>query len=105
MEKQPKKSIDINLSKLFSDLFKQYNFAIFVIIIFGGLIYAVLDFTETLTKPFNETSTSINSTNAQTDYTTIFDQKTIDNLNKLNTPTNNTTDQPLPSGRVNPFSE
>jgi len=104
-----KKNVKINPIKSISNLLKRYNLVLFIIIVVCGLIYAILMLTNILIEPSADSAQTSTATSSSTDNsnnnTTVFDQKTIDNLNKLKTSANNTGDQTLPAGRVNPFSE
>lgn len=77
----------------------RYNLVIFIVVVASGLIAAVLTLNSIVRIPFSDTY------NSQSNGTTAFDQNTIDRINKLQTSDSNAVDQPLPSGRINPFSE
>jgi len=109
MKKNVKKNVKINPIKSIGSLFKRYNLVLFIVIVVCGLIYAILMLTNILIEPATDSAqtsaTTISGTDSINNSATVFDQKTIDNLNKLKTSAKNTGDQALPTGRVNPFSE
>ena len=96
-----KNTIKINPIKYIIGLIKRYNFTLFVVIAVGGLAFAILLLNEILTRPIDNLQPV--TTNSTSEIIT-FDQTTINQLNKLKT-SNNNTSQVLPSGRINPFSE
>ena len=76
----------------------RFNVIIFVVLVSGFLILAVITLDNILTQP-NVITTSPNSSSS------TFDMPTINRLQKLNTSANNNNYQTLPAGRTNPFSE
>lgn len=101
-----KKNIKTKPTKVILGLLKQYNFVLFIIIVVSGLIYAVLSLTNILIQPTDNSLTPTTSVLVDnSNNNTVFDQKTIDNINKLKASADNTADQTLPEGRNNPFSE
>ena len=85
----------INPIKNLKHVVGRYNFVIFVVIVSLTLIGSVTILTATLTQPKN------NITNGSSN----FDQATMDRLSGLETSTNNSNYNNLPSGRINPFFE
>jgi len=88
-----------NPMKPVSDFLSRYNLVIFIIIIVGGLIAAILDLSYILRSPYSTTDSNNTTNNNIT-----LDNATINKLNKMKVSSENTT-QTLPSGRTNPFSE
>jgi len=76
----------------------RFNVTIFIVIVVGILVFCILILNGIMNKPpdiNNDSNTS----------TTKFDQTTINRLNKFKTSSENSSNQVLPSGRINPFSE
>lgn len=80
--------------KFIIHLIDRFNFVLFIVIVAGGLIFSILILNNILTQPYGS------DTNA-----TTFDRSTINRLMKLETSSNNTSHNNLPTGRINPFSE
>ncbi|NCQ54048.1 hypothetical protein COV88_02515 [Candidatus Saccharibacteria bacterium CG11_big_fil_rev_8_21_14_0_20_41_19] len=77
---------------------KKLSLVIFIIVIAGGLVYAIMTISSILTQPPSDSSKK--STNSAS-----IDQATVNRLNRYKTSDVNSTNQSLPSGRINPFSE
>lgn len=77
---------------------KKLSLVIFIIIIAGGLGFAIITINNILTQPPGD-SIKKSSNN------TSVDQGTINRLNRYKTSDANSTNKSLPSGRINPFSE
>lgn len=79
------------------NFFTRFNVVIFIVVVASGLIAAILIINGILQSPYKTTDNIIN--NGQT----TFDKSTIVQLDKLKTSDQNTADQALPTGRINPF--
>jgi len=90
-KKNPMKPIAAFLSR--------YNLIIFIIIIVGGLIAAILDLSYILRSPYGDADDNASTSNGIT-----LDTTTVNKLNNMKTSSENMT-QTLPSGRINPFSK
>ncbi len=84
------------LSKLIVGIFNNLKLVSFIVIMVIGLIFAIITLAEILNISTEESSTNTSSQQSQI---------TISDLNKLNVSSDNSTVKPLPSGRINPFSE
>ena len=93
-----KKSLNNPLRPIVN-IFYRYNLIMSIIIIGAGLVLAILTLSNILSLPYN----SANSSYASNE-TIKINQTTITSINKLKTSDNNS-NQTLPSGRINPFSE
>jgi len=93
----------INPIKSILNLIKRYNLVIFIVILAGGLTFAIIALTEMLNGP----TVIITQSTVVSDTVDIitFDQTTINRINNLKTAEENSGEQVLPSGRLNPFSE
>jgi len=78
---------------------KRYSLTIFIVITVGVLVFCILLLNNIMNQPLN------NGIYTSTNGTTTFDQATINRLNKFKTSNENSSDQALPSGKINPFSE
>lgn len=95
-----KKSPTTNPFKLMTNMSSSLGTTLFIVFIVAGLIVYVLNLTNIISGQSTESATP-----TTTNTITIFNQTTIDRLNKLNTSDNNTGNQAPTSGRTNPFSE
>ena len=84
------------ISKLIVGIFNNLKLVSFIVIMVIGLIFAIITLAEILNISTEESSTNTSSQQSQI---------TISDLNKLNVSSDNSTVKPLPSGRINPFSE
>ena len=84
------------LSKLIVGIFNNLKLVSFIVIMVIGLIFAIITLAEILNISTEESSTNTSSQQSQI---------TLSDLNKLNVSSDNSTVKPLPSGRINPFSE
>lgn len=100
-----KKNIKINPKEIITSIIKKSNLVIFIVIVSFGLIFVVNCLTNIFIPQQQTTNQQANSTQTNTGDTNKFDQATIDKINNLKTSIDNSGDQPLPSGRINPFSE
>lgn len=101
-----KKNIKFQPAKIIINIIKKSNLVIFIIIIAGGLLFVVNTMTNIFLAPAsNTTSTQNTPTTTPVNNSATFDQATVDNLNKLKSSSDNSGDQILPSGRINPFSD
>jgi hypothetical protein len=89
-----------NKTKPTVNIISKYNLAIFIVVVVSGLIGAILVLNYILRVPYDSSKYTPAITEA-----TSFDQTTITRINKLTTSDNNSTNQTLPNGRINPFSE
>jgi hypothetical protein len=81
--------------------FLRLNSILFLVALIGALIFCIIMINQAL----NQTETAdLNQDNVDTSQT-VFDEATKAKLLKLKPSSNNSGDQPLPSGRINPFSE
>lgn len=80
----------------------RFNLVIFILIVVGGLIISILILNDILRLPYD--TSNYKSSNSGTVKIT-FDETTILRLEKLKKSSDNSTNQPLPPGRINPFSE
>jgi len=97
------KSPDISTSlKPVGRFFQRFHLTIFIVVIVGGLAYAVVSLYTVLSdaSTIPEQPTSTVTTTRPT-----YDQTTIDHLNQLYTAENAPGSIDLPAGRINPFSE
>ncbi|CAN5369453.1 hypothetical protein BH10PAT4_BH10PAT4_3360 [soil metagenome] len=91
-----------DVSSLISSIvsaFQRYNLTIFIVVLTGGLVVAVLMLNSTVQQASDTTGYSASTGS------TSFDQTTIDRVKQLHTSSEFTSDVTLPSGRINPFSE
>jgi len=91
-----------NISAIFAPIanaFRRYNLTIFIVVLVGGLVTAVLMLNATLQESSN-TSNDPSSLDI-----TTFDQTTINRVKQLHTSDDKTSTFTLPPGRINPFSE
>ena len=79
--------------------FQRYNVTIFIVVLTGGLVVAVLMLNSTVQQASDTAGFSAGTGS------TSFDQVTIDRVKQLHTSTEFTADVSLPPGRINPFSE
>ncbi len=93
-----KNSSTNNPLKLLTKILIRYNFVIFVVLVGGALVLSVIIANDILNQPFENT---VNSNNVAK----TFDQDTISRLGPYNIITHNNSDQTIPTGRINPFSE
>jgi hypothetical protein len=94
-----KNKISKNPFKPIINVFARFNLVIFITVIVGGLIASILTLNNILRLPYDPGSfTTQNST-------ITFDETTIVRVNALKTSSDNLVDQPVPSGRINLFSE
>lgn len=97
-----KKSADISTSlKPLGRFLQRFHLTIFIVVIVGGLAYAVVS----LYSVLSEASTIPEQPAATATAATTYDQVTIDHLNKLYSADNAPANIDLPAGRINPFSE
>lgn len=82
-----------------SSSIKQLYIPLFIIAVGGGLVWSII----TLTGILGQTTLSSNQAAANNAIT--FDQPTIDKLDTLKTSAENSSEQTLPTGRINPFAE
>ena len=93
---------DSNTSSALKPLFKmlrRFHMTIFIVLLAGGLAYAVLMFT-----------TILNDSSSDTTYTSpigagTIDQATLDRIKALHTSDEAVPTATNPPGRINPFSE
>ncbi len=83
------------------DTFSRLNSVIFLIILVGALVFCVIMINQAL----NQTEVPNLDKDSVDTNQTIFDDTTKVRLLRLNPSSNNSGDQPLPPGRINPFSE
>ncbi len=90
-----------NISSLFKPIGRlvvRSHMTIFILIVLGGLIYAVLSISDMLAQASTDTSYVPNNSLSS------FDPSITDQISKLHT-----SDQPIttnfPAGRINPFGE
>jgi len=91
----------ISLSNIFkpvTSIFKSLSLVIFIVIVAGGLMYSIITLNDILQQP---PSNSAKTSNVNS----VLDQTTVNRLNKYKTSDENSANQSLPSGRINPFSE
>jgi hypothetical protein len=79
--------------------FRKYSVTIFLVVLVGGLVTAVLMLNTILQQSSNPDGYTSSLDN------TTFDQVTIDKVNKLHTSAEATGASTLPGGRINPFAE
>ena len=79
-------------------ILKRINLIIFIVVVVIGLIAAVLTLTNIM--QVSTDNNPLSDTNS-----TQVDQTTINKLIRLKTSNNNTGNQTLPSGRVDPFAD
>lgn len=91
-----KKTTSNYSSKSLLGTLRRYHLTLFIVVVVGGLIAAILILNGVLNQ-------SASSGNLGDDAGTMsFDQATIDRLDNLGSDSN---DQKTPSGRTNPFTE
>ncbi|HZJ34979.1 MAG TPA: hypothetical protein VFD55_03160 [Candidatus Angelobacter sp.] len=78
---------------------KRYSLTIFIVITVVVLVFCILLLNNIMNQPLS------NGAFSSTNGTTTFDQTTINRLNKYKTSDENSSDQAVPSGRINPFAE
>lgn len=83
------------------DLLIRFNIVIFIVILTGVLIFCIAILNSIITQP-NEVNSGSSGINANQ---TSFDEATKIQLKRLKTSAENTDNQTLPSGKINPFSE
>jgi len=94
------KNANVSLSfKPLVNLFRRFHMTFFIVILAGGLAYAVMLFT-----------TILNESSVDTTYTSpieagSIDQATLDRIKALHTSDETVPTPTNPSGRINPFSE
>ena len=88
-----------HIFKSIADIFNRLNLVLFIIVVAGGLIFAIITLSNVLEHPPSDSSQT-SGVNAQ-----FIDQATLNRLNKLNNSSDSSGNQVLPSGRINPFSE
>lgn len=97
-KKMSKSSADASiLFRPLKTLFKRFHVTIFIILIGGGLVYAVFS----LNQLVSQAADGLSSSNTDN---TSFNPTTITELHKHHTSTT-TSPQDLGSGRINPFAE
>jgi hypothetical protein len=95
----------INSTQLITDIIKKSNLVIFIVLVSAGLILVVTTLTDIFIPPEATSSNQTTTTNRPSASSSVtFDQVTIDKLNILKTASDNSGDQTLPAGRINPFS-
>lgn len=80
-------------------IFERYHLTIFIVVLVGGLMTAVIMLSGILSQA-SDTSTITPTTG-----NTTFDQATIDRLNRLHTRDDTSAGFVLPAGRTSPFYE
>ena len=104
-KKQANKKPFHNTSKIVPYLFSRFGLIVMTIITLCGLIYIVIILNEITEQPYaNITGSSASSNSTSNNNLITIDQATIDDVNSLKQSSTNT-NQALPSGRINPFSE
>lgn len=92
-------------TKLAADIIKKSNLVIFIVLVSAGLIFAVTTLTDIFIPPeATSNNQTTNTTRPSVSSSVTFDQVTIDKLNILKSASDNSGDQTLPAGRINPFS-
>ena len=81
--------------------FLKLNSILFLAALIGALIFCIVMVNQAL----NQTETTSLSGNNIDTTQTVFDEATKAKLLKLKPSSDNSGNQPLPSGRINPFSE
>ncbi len=96
------KSPDISMSlKPVGRFFQRFHLTIFIVVIVGGLAYAVVS----LYNVLSDASSIPAQTTAVTATPTSFNQATIDRLKQMYTSDNAPSSITLPAGRINPLGE
>lgn len=96
------KNPDISTSlKPLGRFLQRFHLTIFIVIIVGGLTYAIMSLYDVLSDASTIPAQSTTTTSAGI----TFDQATIDHLNKMYTADAAPATVDLPTGRINPFSE
>lgn len=94
------KNSNISISfKPLTQIFKRYHLTLFIVFLTGGLVYAVLTFTNLL----NESSKDTGYTSPIT--AGSIDQATLERIKALHTSDEPTPALVVPAGRINPFTE
>ncbi len=88
------------LLKPIGRFFQRFHLTVFIVIIVGGLAYAVLSLYDVLAAA---STLPVSATTAPS--STSFDQSTINRLNQLYSSDKAPSSVTLPSGRINPFGE
>lgn len=85
------------LSKPVSKFLHRFHAVLFVIVALGGLAFVIFSLYSTIVR-------ASDSTGMTTDTPIVFDQQTIDELDRLHRASNPSSVK-LPGGRINPFVE
>ena len=85
----------------FKDLLIRHNTFIFIVVLVGTLIFCVV----MLNQILNTTSKTVIDSSVIDTSKNTFDENTKNQLLLLKNSTENSGDQQIPSGRINPFSE
>lgn len=95
----------INSTQLITDVIKKSNLVIFIVLVSAGLILVVTTLTDIFIPPEVTSSNQTTTNRPSASSSVTFDQVTIDKLNILKSASDNSGDQTLPAGRINPFSD
>lgn len=89
-----------SLSSIIAKMFRKYNTTLFTVAIVGALMYCILTLAAISQRPLDST---INNGNAPIGV--IFNTVVADKITNLRVNTSDPSNQTLPVGRINPFSE
>ncbi|RWZ78267.1 MAG: hypothetical protein EOT05_00680 [Candidatus Microsaccharimonas sossegonensis] len=93
------KNLSLPSTKPSGSLLKKHHLTIFIIFIVAGLGYAVFSFTQLLSRPSSDSSSTPRLTAGS------IDQATLDRLKALHTSNETIPPRATPPGRINPFTE
>ncbi len=86
-----------NVPRYIKDVFSETKLVIFIVVLVGALIVAIITLGDILKMP--------SGSNASTSTSSKIDSTIVSRLNKLSPSNDNTLVKTLPAGRINPFSE